>query len=365
MAEGDQEGPMTAHALQSENILNGVVRTASRYRTAEGWNLPVTTDDEVAFALKCVRLRRKDDFRETMRRLAAIGAEGTWIGDEHLREIAIRTGSPIRYLRWTIALVNQWLAAIEQYVASLGVEADAGWFSRHGMSFVGGVTTTLILAGDDTSLAPWILAHTALGNTSLIVKASSAEPLTAFLFAKAMLAAGLSFPALLSFDTSSPDAVAQIGRLVTSSEQSIVFGEDRTIQSVYTRAPVSPPHKAIPYYSGRSGAIVYPDADLAAAARDVIFGATMDRGNKCVSTKKVWVPQESAALFQSLLIKEADRLRIGDPLDESVTLGHLTPGGRELAEAALGSSRVIYDRGLLLAECGPTSHLLREEVPYP
>jgi hypothetical protein len=356
---------MSHRILQVDNILNGSVRSASKYRETDGWRLPMTTEDDVSFALKCVRLRREGDFSATLRGLAAIGEERDWIRDEDLREIAVRTGSPIRYLRFTIDLVNRWLSGIEKYVTSIGITPDAGWFSRHGMGYEGGLTTALILAGDDTSLAPWVLAHTAMANANVIVKSSSVEPLTSFLFAKAMLAKGIKIPALLSFDTSSPDAVAQILRVVASSDQSIVFGEDRTIRTVYDGAAVKPPHKAIAYYSGRSGAIVYEDADLALAARDVVFGATMDRGNKCVSTKKVWIPRHLASKFEELLSSEADKLKRGDPLDATVVLGKLVPYARELAEAALGSSRVVYDRDLVIAECDSMSRLVKEELPYP
>lgn len=356
---------MFDRVFRVDNIVNSGVRGAATYRETDGWSLPVTTEDDVSFALKCVRARRPEDFRTVLRQLSAIGQEATWITDADLREIAARTGSPIRYLRFTIELVNRWLSGIESYVAGLGVTPDSGWFTRHAMGYEGGLTTALILAGDDTSLAPWVLAHATLANASLIVKASSVEPLSAFRFASALIAKGLQVPALLSFDTSSPAAVDQIYRTITNSEQSIVFGEDRTIRSVYAGAQVQPPHKSIAYFSGRSGSIVFADAELASAARDIVFGATMDRGNKCVSTKKVWVPRECMAEFERLLAVEANNLRRGDPLDELVDLGRLVPYARQLAEAALGSARVIYDHDLVIAECQQSSNLVREELPYP
>lgn len=353
-------------ALTAENLLNSKVKLASDYRQGHGWRLPVTSPHDISFALKAARTPRADDLGTTIAALKAVGREATWVDTAALQEIARCTGSPMKYLQAQLALLNAWLASIDEFVATLGEVEDGKMLRRGTLGYRGGLTTTILLAGDDFGLAPWVLAHALLANARMIVKPSSMEPLSAFLFAKAAAEKGLSIPALIFLDTSSEQDVAAISELVARSSQSVVFGEDRTVETVYRRAAVLPPHRAIPYWSGRSGALVLPDADLRVAAEAIVSGAILDRGNKCISTKKVFAPRALAERFEALLIEAAERLKRGSALDPETDVGTLDSYGRKLAEHAAAAGEIVYDRDFLIARCSEDrSPLLCEEIAYP
>jgi hypothetical protein len=348
------------------NVLNSTVRTAERYREAHGWRLPVTTAHDVSFAIKAARAPAQFDLRATLAKLQEIGREGTWVDEAGMRAVAERTGATMKHLESTRKGLNAWLSNLDKYIASLGELDEAGRLHMGGLAWTGGLTTAMVLAGDDFSLAPWILTYALLSGARILCKPSSVEPLSGFLFARAALAKGLKIPALIYLDTSTDEGVESIIEIVKRAEQSVVFGEDQTIIGVYQRAQVMPPHKAVPYWSGRSGAIVLAGADLAAAARDVITAATMDRGNKCITTKKVWAPAAERERFDQLLMAAADALVRGDPLDPQVDLGPQEEWARKLADRAAGTSQVFYDKDVILAHVGDDrSQLICGEVPYP
>ncbi len=348
-----------------ENILNGAVRPSQQRRDTGSWILPVSPPSEAAFALKCVRRSIAGDFRAAVDALAAIGKKASWISDAELKEIASKTGSPIKYMRFSVDRANHWLASIRDYVSRLGNLDDFGAFCRNGTTYAGGIPTAFILAGDDITVAPWMLGHAILAQASALIKPSSVEPLSAFLFVKAAVEEGVRHLNLLHLDSSSEEDRSSIKTILESTDQSVVLGEDATVGRIYGPLPFLPTHKAIPYWSGRSGVILYSDADLALAARSIVLGATEDRGNRCISTKKVFAPRSVAKDLEGLLVAEADRLRRGSPLDDDTDIGTLDAAARAVGESAAADSEVVYDRELILARCGDRSRLVCDEVPYP
>jgi glyceraldehyde-3-phosphate dehydrogenase (NADP+) len=74
---------------------------------------------------------------------------------------------------------------------------------------------------------------------------------------------------------------------------------------------------------GNAGVLLLPDADLDLAARrcaDAGFGYA---GQSCISVQRILVHQDVHDAFQDKLLRHVDELKVGDPLDESVTVGPL------------------------------------------
>lgn len=116
---------------------------------------------------------------------------------------------------------------------------------------------------------------------------------------------------------------------------------------------------ALPY------AIVYSDADTEASAAAIVKAAVTDRGNLCISTKKVLAPRSIAEALEKALKKAADLLVRGDPLDEATDVGALTQDSREYAMERFATADVFYDDHLVLARCDVSSPLFTEEIAFP
>jgi aldehyde dehydrogenase family 7 protein A1 len=73
--------------------------------------------------------------------------------------------------------------------------------------------------------------------------------------------------------------------------------------------------------------IVMPDADLSLAVPAVFFGAIGTAGQRCTSTRRLYVHRKIASEFLAQLQKLYSMIRTGDPLLDSTLLGPLhTPG---------------------------------------
>jgi aldehyde dehydrogenase (NAD+) len=74
---------------------------------------------------------------------------------------------------------------------------------------------------------------------------------------------------------------------------------------------------------GNNGIIVDETADIDMAVRAILFGAVGTAGQRCTTTRRVFLHKSIARDFTDRLIKAYKQVRIGDPLDESTLMGPL------------------------------------------
>ena len=74
---------------------------------------------------------------------------------------------------------------------------------------------------------------------------------------------------------------------------------------------------------GNNGIIVDETADVDMAVRAVLFGAVGTAGQRCTSTRRVFLQKSIAKQFTDKLLAAYKQVRIGDPLDESTLMGPL------------------------------------------
>jgi aldehyde dehydrogenase (NAD+) len=72
---------------------------------------------------------------------------------------------------------------------------------------------------------------------------------------------------------------------------------------------------------GNNAIIVEPDADLDLAIRGVAFGAVGTAGQRCTSTRRLFVHKSIAAAFTERLVKAYQQVPIGDPMDPGTLMG--------------------------------------------
>jgi aldehyde dehydrogenase (NAD+) len=74
---------------------------------------------------------------------------------------------------------------------------------------------------------------------------------------------------------------------------------------------------------GNNGVIVGPTADPSLALRAVLFGAVGTAGQRCTSTRRLFLHKSIAAEFTKKLLAAYKQVRVGDPLDEANQMGPL------------------------------------------
>jgi aldehyde dehydrogenase family 7 protein A1 len=81
--------------------------------------------------------------------------------------------------------------------------------------------------------------------------------------------------------------------------------------------------KPILELGGNNASIIMPDADLSMAVSAVFFGAVGTAGQRCTSTRRLYLHRDIAPRFLDALQKLYASVRVGDPLVESTLLGPL------------------------------------------
>lgn len=109
---------------------------------------------------------------------------------------------------------------------------------------------------------------------------------------------------------------------------------------------------------GNNGLIVTEDANLDLTLRAIVFGAVGTTGQRCTTTRRLFVHTSCAEALTQRLIKAYQQIRIGDPLAPETLVGPLvTPDAVTRMQTALQRAQaeggeVLYG-GEALPELGP------------
>jgi len=95
---------------------------------------------------------------------------------------------------------------------------------------------------------------------------------------------------------------------------------------------------------GNNGIIVMNDASPELAVRAVLFGAVGTAGQRCTTTRRLFVQRGIAPLVTDSLIKAYKQVKIGDPLEEDTLMGPLV-NRRAVDDMADGLRRIREQRG--------------------
>jgi len=91
---------------------------------------------------------------------------------------------------------------------------------------------------------------------------------------------------------------------------------------------------------GNNAATVLADADLDLASRAILFGAVGTAGQRCTSTRRLFVHRDVASDLEERLVGAYRSLRIGDPLAKGVLVGPLiVPEAVERMQQAIATAQ--------------------------
>ncbi|GAA0486672.1 MULTISPECIES: aldehyde dehydrogenase family protein [Streptomyces] len=181
----------------------------------------------------------------------------------------------------------------------------------------------------------------ATGN-ALVVKPPAHTPLTVLKAMEAVLAAGLpdGLVSVLPGDGAFGDALVRhpgihaigfIGSSATGAKIQAAAGLKRSLMEC----------------SGNGPLVVLADADVEAAARAAVDGAYPCAGQVCCATERVVVHADVHDAFTEAVVRESERIVLGDPLDDKTVLGPLNNEhvaakmDRHLADAEARGARIL------------------------
>jgi aldehyde dehydrogenase (NAD+) len=94
---------------------------------------------------------------------------------------------------------------------------------------------------------------------------------------------------------------------------------------------------------GNNGIIVMNDANLDLALRAVVFGAVGTAGQRCTTTRRLFLQRAIAGRMTDALIAAYKQVKIGNPLDEATVMGPLV--SREAVADMLRGLETIQQQG--------------------
>ncbi|HEV3109495.1 MAG TPA: aldehyde dehydrogenase [Candidatus Binataceae bacterium] len=194
-----------------------------------------------------------------------------------------------------------------------------------------GVGAIIIPWNSPLMLATWNLGPClAVGNTC-VLKPSELAPLTCLALGEIANDAGLP-PGVINVIAGMGEAGAAL--VAHPGVDGVAFtGGVATGRAVMGAAAQSLKRVTLEL-GGKSPNLVFADADLRRSAAGVARSIFRSQGQSCVAGSRLLVQRRIADQFIPLVIEEADRLRIGDPLDETTEYGPLiTAAHRDRVDA--------------------------------
>jgi aldehyde dehydrogenase (NAD+) len=304
---------------------------------------------------------------------------------ERLALLEVRdSGKLLREMRGQLAVLPQWFS----YFSGLADKIEGrtvppvnpsyfGYTLREPIGVVGAITpwnSPLLLL--TFKLAPLLAA----GNTC-VVKPSEHAPASTVAFAEVLFEAGLPAGVLnvvTGWDRSTGEALAGHPGI-----DKVAFTGSTATGIRVGQAAMANVNRVTLELGGKSPQIVFPDADLDAAANGLVAGVFAATGQTCMAGSRLIVHEDVHDALVAKVVERADRIVLGDPTADATEMGPVA--NRPQYDKVLAYLRGAEDEGATFA-CGggpdaeqgglfvrptvvtgvtPASTIVREEVFGP
>ncbi|MCL6577027.1 MAG: NAD-dependent succinate-semialdehyde dehydrogenase [Kyrpidia sp.] len=177
---------------------------------------------------------------------------------------------------------------------------------------------------------------------TVIVKPAKQTPLTACRLVEIFEEAGMP-PGVVNLITGSRAAEIADTMLADERVRKITFtGSTEVGKQLMRKAADTVKHISLEL-GGHAPFLVFEDADIDAAAREVAASKFRNAGQTCVCTNRVYVHESIAEPFAEALAKRAAAMKVGNGLEEGVVIGPLID--RQAAEKVEEHVRDAVQKG--------------------
>ena len=311
---------------------------------------------------------------------AAIGANA-----ERLARLEVQdSGKLLREMLGQLNALPQWYYYFSGLADKLEGRTippvNASYFAytrREPLGVVGAITpwnSPLLLL--TFKLAPLLAA----GNTC-VVKPSEHSPASTVALAEVLFEAGLPAGVLnvvTGWDRSTGERLAS-----HPGVDKVAFTGSTPTGIRVAQAAAANVNRVTLELGGKSPQIVFPDADVDAAANGLVAGVFAATGQTCMAGSRLIVHADVHDVLVEKVVARASTIKLGDPLEPETEMGPVA--NQPQYEKVLGYLRTAQDEGATFAcggeadtECGalfvkptvvtgvtPTSTIVREEVFGP
>jgi succinate-semialdehyde dehydrogenase/glutarate-semialdehyde dehydrogenase len=177
---------------------------------------------------------------------------------------------------------------------------------------------------------------------TVIVKPAEQTPLTALRLAELFQEAGIPAGVVNVVTGTDPRAIGEI-LLRDERVRKVTFTGSTEVGKLIMRQAADTVKKVSLELGGHAPFIVFEDADLEKAAREVLTSKFRNAGQTCVCTNRIYVHETIADAFAEILVKQVEQLRMGNGMEAGVDIGPLIDG--QAAEKAERHVRDAVEKG--------------------
>ncbi|WP_188647197.1 NAD-dependent succinate-semialdehyde dehydrogenase [Marinithermofilum abyssi] len=157
---------------------------------------------------------------------------------------------------------------------------------------------------------------------TMVIKPAEQTPLTAALLMEIMDQAGV--PAgVVNLVTGTRAADIGDALLEDRRVRKITFTGSTEVGKLLMRKAADTVKRVSLELGGHAPFLVFEDADLVKAAKEVLASKFRNAGQTCVCTNRVYVHNSVKGEFAAILAREAEKLQVGEGLKEDVQIGPL------------------------------------------
>lgn len=314
-----------------------------------------------------------------LRRIAAeLRAEATVaeIGELISRE----TGKRIAEARAEVGLS----AGFFEWFADAVSGANAAWSVAPGLRHDViqrplGVVAVLTPWNFPVSIPARKIAPALAAGCSILFKPSEVAPSSAMRLAE-IVEAQLP-PGALNTVIGAPETVSEVW-LADRRVRGLTFTGSTRVGRLLAAATAPRFTRNVLELGGSAPFVVLDDADLDRAVELLMIAKYRNNGQSCIAANQVWVPKPRVEAFAEAFAKATDGLQLGDPMDESTTLGPLALPSDDarieelVADAQRHGAEVVrasveapasgqFTRPAICVEPGDASRMRTEEIFGP
>ena len=170
-------------------------------------------------------------------------------------------------------------------------------------------------------LFTWKIAPALAAGNTVIAKPSEVTPMTAYLFSKLCIEAGLP-PGVLNVLHGTGPATG--GPLTTHEKvKAISFTGGSSTGTVIKQATADQHKKLSLELGGKNPTLVFADCDFEPTVKAVAHAAFANQGQICLCGSRILIEADIYDRFTAALVAEVEQLQTGDPLDEATQFGAL------------------------------------------